>query len=258
MSPRHPSEEALWESARAGAPAPVEEHVTKCPRCAEEVRLAGLVVASCRAPAGECLGDMDLVLAADGMLRDSEALRHVEACAECARHVESLRDGGDVAPRLTLGQAASALPVAIARALAQIASTAMPVALQVATRGRSCRDATIDRGVRAYRRRRFGDAARELDAAFRAGSESADSALLLGACLRRAGRRADAIAALRRAAALQPALFEPRWHLAQALLEAGDGDAALTELERLGRKAGPRQEAARAQARRVRAVLEGR
>jgi hypothetical protein len=261
VSQRHPTMESLWEVARTQAAGRVEEHASRCRQCADELRLASLVVASATAIAA-CPDEIELVLMADGALRDASIVQHVEACAACARSVESLQEAGSVASVAHRSHRSASVVTrvsdALLAALSRLASTEMPVAFQIATRGAAARrDDAVDRGMRAYRGRRWPEAAGHFDAAFRAGSESADSALLLGACLRRLGRPADACAVLRRASESRPSASEPRWQLVQALLEAGDAMGALTELERLARKPGPRRDAARSLAREVRSALEG-
>jgi tetratricopeptide (TPR) repeat protein len=208
---------------------------------------------------GKCPEAEQLVLFADGRLgRDPELRRlehHLSRCLHCALIAEDLRHGVAAQPRARPTRVlATRVVSSLAARLRALVAFEMPVVLALTARGAARAAATpeVQKAMRAYRARRFGEARTQLR---RAGAADPGARFYLGVCELEAGRAKAAVAALEDAIAVSPALGEYEWYLSQALLLDGRGNDALAHLRRASRRPGPYRSAAGALGRKLEALL---
>ena len=238
---RHPSADRLRHFARGEQPADdeVDRHLLMCADCRTEISLVDAVEdAMTGSASGRCPPPDLLVRRSVGEeLAASQAAEldaHVQTCLQCADDLEALtRADGGAADLPGPPSAGSRALRALRERLRDLVRFDMPVSLAVTARSAAAATGpAIARGFEAYRAGRYDDAREALDAAYRAGDQDRDLPLFLGACLLHDGRAEQAVATLREAVRRNPRLGQHRWYLAQALLLAGDGDAALTQLDK--------------------------
>ena len=193
-----------------------------------------------------------------GRLSDDESARletHYLTCARCQddiRLATAIRAAGPPRRRTTAvpwlpisvaALAAGVVLVVLARSGPSAAMTRLgtvrtpPVYLGIEVRGPgSAGDSLFEAAMRDYAAARYDSAASGLEAALRAGVDSAPAEFFLGASRLVAGANDGAAEAFRRVIALGPTpyLAEAHFYLAKALLRQGRAGDALDQLGQVG------------------------
>lgn len=213
-----------------------EEHLLVCDRCQEELTLAVAVREAL--PEGEA--DEESVAVQRLPWKGLGAGLTLAAAAVVAT-VLLLPGGRGSGPIAELGRV-----------------TQPPVYLGVPVRQAPARpDSVFDAAMSAYALGDYSNAAAGLDEAMAAGADSAVSQFFRGASLLMLGEAEDATGAFREVlgAGSSPYLAEARYYLAKSLLQLGDPESAVEQLEAVGDDAGEISRLAQALTDSVKAAL---
>lgn len=258
---QHPTADALRRVASGSGASEASRHVQGCAPCRADVDILRALDAQVGSDeSSECPDALVLVSFHRGELAVAERVqlqRHAGSCPACAVALDVLAADTGAGTPPAAPSTIRRLSTAMDALLAGLAAFERPQALVLATRG-GATASDVDEALAAAGEGRLEDAVVGLRRAIASGDADPVLRYHLGGCLVELGQLDEGLTHLEAAARSRRGFGEFAWRYAQALLLAGRGDAALKELKRCARLAGPRADAAREQAASVGEVLAKR